>query len=129
VEAGAEAGMTVKEKLRMLVDQLDDAQARAVLTLVGRLGETDAITGELLTTGTGRELSTMPGQTFQAQFHSDLSALAASQEVGPITNFDELLGDFRPENETADQFVAAVRKRHRGGDYTESIAPIEEDPD
>jgi hypothetical protein len=115
--------MTVNEKLHMLVDQLDDAQARAVLTLVGHLGETDAITGELLTTGTGCELSTMPGQTFQAQFHSDLSALAASQGVGSITNFDELLGDFRPENETADRFVAAVREWRRGGDYTESALP------
>jgi hypothetical protein len=25
--------------------------------------------------------------------------------------------------------VAAVRERRRGGDYTEGIAPIEEDPD
>jgi hypothetical protein len=109
--------MTVKEKLHTLVDQMDDAQAQAVLALVGRLGETDADAGKLLTRGVGRELPTMSGRTFQDHLNWDLSALAASQGVGPITNFDDLLGDFRPEDETVDQFVAAVREWRHDGDY------------
>jgi hypothetical protein len=109
--------MIVKEKPHTLVDQWDDAQAQAVLALVGRLGEPDAGAGEPLTMGAGRELPTMPGRTFQDQPNWDLSALAASQGVGPITNFDDLLGDFGPEDETADQFAAAVREWRRDGDY------------
>ena len=42
--------------------------------------------------------------------------LAADQEIGPTGDFDALLGDFWPENEEADEFVAALRRwRHDVG--------------
>jgi hypothetical protein len=39
-----------------------------------------------------------------------LTDLAAQQGVQPVMNFDDLLGDFWPEDETADDFIAAVRQ-------------------
>ena len=42
-----------------------------------------------------------------------VEAIAAEQGVGPVEDFDKLLGDFWPEDETADEFIAAVRRwRH-----------------
>ena len=45
----------------------------------------------------------------------DLETLAAQQGVKPMTNFEDLLGDFWPEDETADEFIAAVRQWRREG--------------
>lgn len=42
-----------------------------------------------------------------------VEALAAEQGVGPAEDFDKLLGDFWPEDETADEFIAAVRRWRR----------------
>ncbi len=43
----------------------------------------------------------------------DLAALASEQEVEPANDFDALLGDFWPDDEGADEFVAALREcRH-----------------
>ena len=39
--------------------------------------------------------------------------LAARQGVGPVTDFDALWGDFWPEDESVDDFVAAVREWRR----------------
>ena len=56
------------------------------------------------------------GSTFFAQQQRDLADLAAQQGVQPVMDFDDLLGDFWPEDETADDFIAAVRSwRHEGG--------------
>lgn len=44
---------------------------------------------------------------FDANEHLD--ALAAEQGVKVADNFDALLGDFWPEDESADEFVAALR--------------------
>jgi len=41
--------------------------------------------------------------------------LAAEQGVTPIADFDALLGDFWPEEESADEFIAAVREWRREG--------------
>jgi hypothetical protein len=43
----------------------------------------------------------------------DLITLAANQQVKAITNFDDLLGDFWPDDETPDDFIAAVREWRR----------------
>ena len=47
---------------------------------------------------------------------TDIEALAAQQGVSPISNFDDLLGDFWPEDESADDFIAAVREWRREGE-------------
>ncbi len=40
-------------------------------------------------------------------------ALAAEQGISPVTNFEDLLGDFWPEEESVDDFIAAVREWRR----------------
>ena len=46
---------------------------------------------------------------------TDLEVLAAQQRVSTVSNFDTLLGDFWPEEESADQFIATVREWRREG--------------
>jgi predicted RNase H-like HicB family nuclease len=48
-----------------------------------------------------------PPRSFDA--NEDLDALAAEQGVKVADDFDALLGDFWPEDESADEFVAALR--------------------
>ena len=43
----------------------------------------------------------------------DLEALASEQGVGPADDFDALLGDFWPEDEDADEFIATLREWRR----------------
>jgi hypothetical protein len=45
---------------------------------------------------------------------SDLDRLAAEQGVGPVTDFEALLGDFWPENESVDDFTAQVQLWRKG---------------
>jgi hypothetical protein len=42
--------------------------------------------------------------------HYTPETLATAQGVSPVTDFDELLGDFWPEEESADDFIAAIRE-------------------
>jgi hypothetical protein len=41
---------------------------------------------------------------------AELSALAEVQGVKPVTRFEELLGDFWPDGETGDEFLAWLRE-------------------
>ena len=45
----------------------------------------------------------------------DLEALAAQQGVKPVTNIDELYGDFWPEDEDINEFVATIRRWRKEG--------------
>jgi predicted RNase H-like HicB family nuclease len=45
----------------------------------------------------------------------DLTALANEQGVEPADDFDSLLGDFWPEDESADEFVDTLREWRRDG--------------
>ena len=45
----------------------------------------------------------------------DIDDLAAAQGVSPVTDFDKLLGDFWPEDESPDELIAAVRDWRREG--------------
>jgi hypothetical protein len=47
---------------------------------------------------------------------TDLEMLAAQQGVSVVSDFDSLLGDFWPEDESADQFIATVREWRREGE-------------
>jgi hypothetical protein len=110
--------MSAKEELYDLVDQLGDEQAIDVLAYLRRLlGEpelSEAMATARLTKRMGPEA--VSGSTFFTQRQTDLTDLAAQQGVQPVMNFDDLLGDFWPEDETADDFIAAVRRwRHEGG--------------
>jgi hypothetical protein len=48
---------------------------------------------------------------------TDLEALAAPQGVPTVSDFDSLLGDFWPEEESADQFIATIREWRREGEH------------
>lgn len=50
---------------------------------------------------------------------SDLSSLAAAQGVAPMTDVSKLRGDFWPDDENIDDFIAEVR-RWRDGDAEEN---------
>ena len=50
----------------------------------------------------------------QAPDEGRLEALAAAQGVAPVDDPQKLLGTFWPEDETADDFLAAVRAWRRG---------------
>jgi hypothetical protein len=43
----------------------------------------------------------------------DLDILAAQYGVSAASNFDNLLGDFWPEEESADQFITIIREWRR----------------
>ena len=45
----------------------------------------------------------------------NLEVLAAEQGVKPVSRFEDLLGNFWPEDEDVDDFIAAVRPWRRLG--------------
>jgi hypothetical protein len=114
---GVSLDMSVKEKLHELVDQLDDAHAGEVLAFLDRLGEGGITGGISLIDAPRNGPPAMSGYAFLRQPPMDLPTLAASQGVQPVTNLNDLFGDFWPEDETTDQFVAAVREWRRDGDH------------
>lgn len=50
---------------------------------------------------------------------TDLDALAAAQGVSAAPPFENLLGDFWPEDETADDFIASTHRWRHEGEATE----------
>ena len=44
-----------------------------------------------------------------------IALLAEEQGVRPVSNFNDLLGDFWPEDESADEFIAATRDWNQEG--------------
>jgi hypothetical protein len=109
----------VKEELHRAVDELTDERAPAALAyLRALLGDgppsEPSRAGDRLARRMGPLL--VSGRAFFAAPAAELSALLAQQGAKPVTDFDDLLGDFWPEDETADEFIAAVRRwRHEGG--------------
>ena len=45
---------------------------------------------------------------------ADLDQLAAEQGVGVVIDFDALLGDFWPQNESVDDFIAQIQLWRKG---------------
>ncbi len=63
--------------------------------------------------GESQESQIVPPRPFDKRKYP--ADLAADQEVELTEDFDALLGDFWPENESADEFVTALRRwRHDG---------------
>jgi len=54
----------------------------------------------------------------------ELDALALSQGASLIADFDDLIGDFWPEEESCDEFIAAVRKWRREGTKDHRTPPL-----
>lgn len=111
--------MSVKEELHDLVDRLDEERATGALAYLRRLLHEEALSASMATDRLGARMGprAVSGRAFFAQPKMDLATLAAQQGIRPVTNFDDLLGAFWPEDETADEFIAAVRQwRREGGD-------------
>lgn len=101
----------------------DEEQREAILAALTRyvrvVGEATEADGEIqafkvkdietLDTDTDMERGDERSSSF-FDLVTSLEALAAEQRVTPVTNFDALLGDFWPEEETADEFIATVRE-------------------
>ncbi len=106
------------EALHELVDQLGEEQASQALIYLRRLLTDEDATG-VATAALARRMQApaVAGTSFLAQPARTLPALAAEQGVQPVSNFDDLLGDFWPEEETADEFIAAVRRWRDEGGY------------
>jgi hypothetical protein len=110
--------MGIKEELHHLVDRLGDEPAREALVYLQRLvdEETEADAGAA--SGLARRMGsrTTPGRIFLSAPRVDLATIMARQGVKPVVSFDVLLGDFWPDDETADEFIATVRQwRSEGG--------------
>ena len=109
--------MTTREELHHLVDQLGDERAEEALAylrgLLAKDGRPAGTAVARLERRMGRRAAS--GRAFFAQPPKDLATLAAEQGVRPVTDFDGLLGDFWPEQESADEFIAAVREWRREG--------------
>lgn len=102
--------MSIKDEIHDLVNQLDDEQMPDALDYLQRLlaeGHTEADTARArLARRMGPGV--VSGRLFFAAQPTDLATIAAAQGVRPVTNVDDLLGDFWPEDETADEFIAGV---------------------
>lgn len=46
---------------------------------------------------------------------ADLQSLAEAQGVKPVERFEDLLGEFWPEDETCDEFIAWLREQRQDG--------------
>lgn len=110
--------MSVKEELHRLVDQLGDERASQALAYLRRLLHDGEATGSA-TAALARRMQprAVTGSSFLAQPSRTLSELAAGQGVQPVSNIDDLLGDFLPEDEAADELIAAVRRWRDEGGY------------
>jgi hypothetical protein len=108
----------------------DEAQKEAVLAAMTRydrlVGEATEAEGEILSLKIGdievldRDVEAEErGEKGVVFFEgkTDLENLAAQQGVSAVSDFDSLLGDFWPEEESADQFIASVREWRREGEH------------
>lgn len=109
--------MSVKEELHLLIDGLSDERALQALTYVRHLMSGAAASGESTSAQLGWSMGplTVSGEAFFMASPLGRVPLASEQVAHPITDFDRLLGDFWPEDESADEFIAAVRQWRREG--------------
>ena len=109
--------MSVKDELHGLVDRLNDEQALRARDFPSSLvGEHNGLElAAMRVAEWSREMPLVTGRAFRLQPPMDWRTLAARQGVRPVERFEDLLGDFWPEDETADEFIAAVREWRREG--------------
>jgi hypothetical protein len=61
-----------------------------------------------------RASAASPGKAI-GRVNGELAALARAQGVRPAKDWRKLRGDFWPEDETCDEFIAAIREWRREG--------------
>jgi hypothetical protein len=108
--------MNIRDELHELVDQLKDDDAPAALTYLRSLrANEEAMVEEWTRAERDIGPAVTSGRAFFTQPHVDLLTLAARQDVQPIADFDAHFGDFWPEDESVDEFIAAEREWRREG--------------
>jgi hypothetical protein len=74
---------------------------------------------EVLDQDVEAERSEVERGTISFESRIDIEVLASQQSVTAVSEFDKLLGDFWPEEESADQFIGTVREWRREGERHE----------
>lgn len=107
--------------MEIFLDPRQEKQLRALAHEAGK--PVEVLAGELLQEAIfahengGKQEGGSVGEP-SLQFHetaTDLDLLVTSHGIKPVTRFEKLLGDFWPEDESADDFIAAVREWRREG--------------
>jgi hypothetical protein len=111
--------MNAKDELHALVDGLTDARAAKLLAWFQLIADKEMpmFGSELVRPRDRTRPPVVSGHDFFRSPPKGLATLAAEQGVQPVTDFDNLLGDFWPEDETADDFIVAVRSWRREGGH------------
>lgn len=109
----------MKDELHRAVDELPDVRAPMALAYLRVLLEDAGPWDQgAAATRLARRMGplSVSGRDFFASPSVDLPALLAEQNVTPAARFEDLLGDFWPEDESVDEFIAAVHRwRCEGG--------------
>lgn len=110
--------MSIKDDLHTLIDTLDDEEAVVALSYLREI--LDAELGSSRRTSLDEavdSLSDSENNLFAHIPRRDPLALAQAQGVLPLSSFDDLLGNFWPEDESVDEFIAEIRELRRQDGY------------
>lgn len=104
--------VNAKQTLHVLIDRLSKEQAEEALAYLGAIaGESDGVEGPDTSHVPDRKNPLIVlGREFRMRPTADWRTLAAQQGVKPIERLEDLFGDFWPEDETADDFIAACKR-------------------
>jgi hypothetical protein len=110
--------MSIKDDLHTLVDRLDDDDAAVALSYLRETLEAESGISRRTSTDEGQNsLSDLEKELFTDIPRRDPLVLAKAQGVLPLSSFDDLLGDFWPEDESVDEFIAEIRELRRQDGY------------
>lgn len=110
--------MGTKERLLALIDRLDDQQETEAFAYLSQMVDGAEGNGSPArqSDDVATESTIVSGRDFVAAPQIDWQAVAAEQGVRPLGNLREVIGDFWPEDESVDDFIATVRGwRSEGG--------------
>ncbi|HEX5164558.1 MAG TPA: hypothetical protein VFV93_04110 [Thermomicrobiales bacterium] len=110
--------MSIKDDLHTLVDRLDDDDAAVALSYLREILETENRVSRCGSMDEQHDsLSDSEKELFADIPRRDPLALAKAQGVLPPSNFDDLLGNFWPDDESVDEFIAEIRDLRRQDGY------------
>ena len=112
--------MSIKDDLHTLVDRLDDDDAEVALSYLREILDAESTASEPRRKSLDERMGPpiVSGREFFAEKpRPDVMELAREQGVLPISSFDDLLGDFWPEDESVDEFIETVRRWRREGGF------------
>ena len=104
--------MSVKDELHELVEQLDADRAATAVDYLRKLLEEPAPSAQPNCMSLSARMQPLAarGRSFFSETPITLSELARQQGVRPVSDPDDLTGDFWPDDEAVDDFIAAVHE-------------------